>query len=351
MENGFVRIRLDSTHGTLISLVEKESGKEFISAGKFSTPAFHGQPNMKYSFLESDPDTSYDSSTAKASVMWLDRGPLRATLKAVHRWKQLTFEKRVSLFAHSADVEILTRILTRVPPATDPRSSQRRGEYPQAERSIKNGYWLAFAPGFLVDQVYRDFALGVEATKNERLQGLTFADLTNSEQGLLIVQSGCQYFRKENDGTWSNLVMREWESVFNNEYGFPNFAEFTHSLRAHGPEMDNGERTRAAVEFDNHFLTAVSNPNAPTLPAKKSFARVTPGNVLLSAFRKNSDASYEVRVLETAGNACTAKIALGFAASNAVEVDLKGRVTGKPMSAREITLPLKAWQFRTLRIT
>jgi alpha-mannosidase len=351
MENGFVRIRLDPTHGTLISLVEKESGKEFISAGKFSSPAFHGQPNMKYPFLDRDPDTSYDSSTAKGSVMWLGRGPLRATLKAVHRWKQLTFETRVSLFPHSANVEVLTRILTRVPPATDPRSSQRPGEYPQAERDIKNGYWLSFAPGFDVDEVYRDFPLGVEATKNERLHGLTFADLTNSEQGLLIVHSGCQYFRKEKDGTWSNLVMREWESVFNNEYGFPNFAEFTHSLRAHGAEMDNAERARAAAEFDNKFLIAISNSQRATLPGKKSFVRITPDNVLLSAFRKASDKSYEIRVLETAGESCITRIDLGFAASNAVEVDLKGRVIGKPMSAREISLPLRAWQFRTLRIT
>ncbi len=73
IENGYVRIRLDPTHGTLVSLVEKESGKEFISSEKFSTPAFHGQPNMKYPFLDKNPDTDYDSATAKSSVMWLEK--------------------------------------------------------------------------------------------------------------------------------------------------------------------------------------------------------------------------------------------------------------------------------------
>jgi alpha-mannosidase len=176
-------------------------------------------------------------------------------------------------------------------------------------------------------------------------------DITGADQGLLIIHSGCQYFRKESDGTWSNLLMREWESVFSGEYGFTNYAEFTHALLAHGPDMDDAQRSRVAVEFDSKFLTAVSISNTATLPAKKSFVRVSPDNVLLSAFRKCSESGYELRILETAGKETTAKVELGFPASHAVETDLLGRATGEPMEARNITLPLKPWQFRTLQIT
>jgi alpha-mannosidase len=344
IENGFVRIRLDATHGTLVSLVEKESGKEFISADKFSTPAFHGQPNMKYPFLAKDPDTAYDSTAAKASTMWLEKGPLRATLKAVHKWKQLTFETRVTLSAHSPGVEILSRVLTSVPPATD--------DFPEgrARRDINNGYWLAFAPSFATTGVYRDFPLGAEKTEHDRVHGVTFADLVSEDQGLLIIHSGCQYFRKEGDGTWSNLIMREWESYFSDEYGFPNYAELAHSLLAHGPEMDNAERTRAAIEFDSKLLSTVSTASTGSLPAKKSFVRVTPENVVLSAFRKRPDSGYELRLLETAGKAATAKVELGFPYTHAVETDLHGRATGQPLGGREITVPMKPWQFRTLQI-
>jgi alpha-mannosidase len=346
IENPFVHVRLDPSHGGLTSLVEKKSGKEFISAAKFSTPAFHGQPNLKYPFLEKAPDTSYDSTTAKASVMWLEKGPLRATLKAVHKWKQLTFETRVTVSGYSRNVEILSRVLTSVPPALDGFPNGGR-----AERNINNGYWLAFAPAFATDEVYRDFPLGVEPTKQGRLHGLTFADLTNADQGLLIIHSGSQYFRKESDGTWSNLVMREWESHFTNEYGFPNYAEFNHALLAHGPEMDSAQRTRAAMEFDSRFLTTVSTATSGDLPGKQSFVRISPDNVLLSAFRKRPDSGYELRLLETTGQPATARVALGFHASHAVETDLRGRVTGKSMDAREISLAMKPWQFRTLQIS
>jgi hypothetical protein len=276
--------------------------------------------------------------------MWLEKGPLRATLKAVHRWRQLTFETRVTLSAHSPNVEVISRVLTSVPPALD--------DFPEgrAQRDINNGYWLAFAPSFATTGVHRDFPLGTEKTDHDRLHGVTFADLVSEDQGLLIVHSGCQYFRKESDGTWSNLIMREWESYFSDEYGFPNYAELTHSLLAHGPEMDDAQRTRAAMEFDSKFLTSVSTTSSGSLPAKKSFVRVSPDNVLLSAFRKRPDSGYELRILETAGKAADAKVELGFAATHAIETDLHGRATGKPMAGKEIALAVKPWQFRTLQV-
>jgi alpha-mannosidase len=350
MENSFVRVRVDPTHGGLVSLVEKKSQMEFISPEKFSTPAFHGQPNLTFPFLEAEPDRYYDSTAAHGEVTWLQKGPLQATVKAVHKWKQLTFETQVTLYAHSPRVEVLSRVLTKVPPATDPRSAKLPGDYPRAERNIHNGYWLAFAPGFATESVHRDFPLGSEATKHDRVHGLTYVDLLGADRGLLVVHSGCQYFRKEEDGTWSNLVMREWESEFSDEYGFPNYVEFTHSLLAHGLVLDSAERARAAMECDCRPLTATSYVNSGQLPTKKSFLRVSPDNVLVSAFRRRSDGGYELRLLETAGRAAEAKVELGFAASIAVETNLHGQPTDKPVSGKEIALSMKPWQFRTLQI-
>jgi glycosyl hydrolase family 38 len=305
---------------------------------------------MKYPFLAHEPDGSYDSAMAKASLEWVEKGPLQATLKAEHKWKQLSFETRVTLGAHSPNVQILSRILTEVPPATDPRSAKLRGEYAHAERDINQGYWLAFAPAFATERVYRDFPLGVESTKREGLHGLTFVDLAGSDQGLLIVHSGCQYFHKESDGTWSNLVMREWESQFTDEYGFPNYAEFTHTLLAHGPAIDDARRLRAAMEFDSKFLTALSHITSGNLPEKKSFVRVSPGNILVSTFRKRPDRGYELRLLETTGKEADAHVELGFDVSHTVETDLHGRPTAKPLEGKKITLSMKPWQFRTLQI-
>lgn len=350
MENSHVRIRLDPAHGGLVSLIEKQSGKQFLSGDKFSSPVFRGQPNLKYPFLAPDPDTSYDSSNATATIQWLEKGPLRGTLKAVHKWKQLTFESRITLCAYSPNVQILTRLFTRVPPATDPRSAKIPGDYPRAERNINHGYWVAFSPSFTVEHVCRDFPLGSEPTKHERLHGLTFVDLEGMDRGLLVVHSGCQYFRKESDGTWSNLVMREWESLFTEEYGFPNYAEFNHVLLAHGPEMDGAGRVRAAMEFDSDLLTSVSHARTGDLPPRKSFVRISPDNILLSALRKRPDGGYELRVLETAGKPAAGKLEFGFPISHIRETDLCGRPRRGWISGRTVSLDMKPWQFRVLNM-
>lgn len=119
----------------------------------------------------SNPDTFFDSSSSRASLTWLEEGPLRATVRATHNWKQLTFETRITLRAHSTSVEVVRRGLTHLPPATDPQKNRR------AERDIQEGYWLVFAPAFTPVSVHRDFPLGMEKTSHDRFHGLTFADL------------------------------------------------------------------------------------------------------------------------------------------------------------------------------
>ena len=100
---------------------------------------------------------------------------------------------------------------------------------------------------------------------------------------------------------------------------------------------------------DSKLLTAVSSAGGGNLSAKKSFLRINPDDILVSALRKRPDNGYELRLLETAGKAATAKVELGFAFTRIVETDLHGR-TGKPIAGKELSVTMKPWQFRTLRI-
>jgi len=344
IENDHVRLRLNPTHGGIAELVEKKSGKKFLSGERLSTPTFHGVPNLQYPFLVSEPDATYNSGLMEGKILWLEKGPLRATLKSIHKWKQLTYETRVSLSVHSAHVEVLTRVFMSVPPAVDDFPSGH------AERDINHGYWLTFAPAFETNEVRRDFPLGVETTKSSRLHGLSFVDLCGNDRGLLILHSGSQYFRKESDGTWSNLMVREWDSVFTKSYGYPDHAEFRHSLCPHGTELDDIQRVRKAMEFDSGLFTNASAIDSADSPAR-SFLKVNPDNVLVSAFRSHPDGGFELRVLEIAGRPATAKISAGFAWTHVVETDLRGRPVGEPLEGPEPQLALRPWQFRTLRFT
>lgn len=123
---------------------------------------------------------------------------------AQHEWKYLKFETRVTVTAGLPYVEVLSRILAFVPPLRDARP----------RKEIKEGYWFSLAPAFRPASVIRDYPLAVEPTGKDAFHALTFVDLVGKDAGLLVLHAGTQWFRKEEHGVFSNLVMREWESYY-----------------------------------------------------------------------------------------------------------------------------------------
>ena len=149
------------------------------------------------------------------------------------------------------------------------------------------GYWLSLLPGFPVAKVLRDFPFGVEETKKEAqkdtqkfgFEALTFVDLLGEDLGLLLLHMGTQFFRREPSGAVSNLVMREWESFFTKEYGWPNYAEYRHALLPHGAKLSNAERLRAGAALARPLACVVQQPGDGDLPLSKSFLEVQPSAV------------------------------------------------------------------------
>jgi len=168
-----------------------------------------------------NPPAFFDSGASKAKIDWLAQGPLWCTLRAQHAWRYLNFETRVTLAAGSPYLDVTSRILALVPPHSD-----------ASPPDIKEGYWFSFVPSFSVTKVLRDFPFGVEETKNPAFHAQTFVDLLGQDRGLLVLHAGTQYFQQEASGQVSNLVMREWESYFTHEYGWPTPESRTVSWRS-----------------------------------------------------------------------------------------------------------------------
>jgi hypothetical protein len=247
---------------------------------------------------------------SKSDVHWTEKGPLRATIRTRHRWALLKFEIDVTLHAGSPQVDVVTRVLAEVPPPPD--TYQENGGFPV---HIKEGYWLTLAPGFELASVVRDFPLGVEPTTHDALQALTFLDLLGKECGLLVLHSGTQYFNRAADGVFSNLLMREWESFWSGDNGWPRYCEYRHALIPHAPGIANPQRLRAAAEFTHKLISVVGLPQTGSLPRRKGFITVSPESVQLSAFRKKPGAGYELRVVEVEGQESAAAVELPALAS------------------------------------
>ena len=368
MENEYLEVRLDRVTGALCSLVDKATGREMLNARTGGWPTFSGTGQLdalSAGYLERirrersmEELSRFDSSQSKAQIEWTEKGPVRATVKAFHGWELLQFETRVTLSTHSPLVEVVSRILTNVPPVADMQvvSYIRTQTPPVAQMEfpveIKEGYWLSFTPAFEPRSVIRDFPFGIEATEKRYGHALTFLDLVGDEAGILLLHPGTQYFKRRDDGTVSNLLVREWESHFSGEYGFPRYAEYRHALMPHGVGFTNEDRVRASGAFSHSFIAVVGPPGKGDMPARKGFVSVSPENVQLSALRKKPGCGMEIRVVEVAGKKADATMHLDLPFAGACETDLLGRkVADVSRHNDKISFHIKPWQFRTFELT
>jgi hypothetical protein len=293
------------------------------------------------------PSTGADWRTvSKSDMRWIEKGPLRATIRARHNWPLLKFASYVTLYAGLPHVEVVTRVLAEAPPPPD--KYDEHGRFPTR---IKEGYWLTFASGFEVGTVLRDFPLGVEPTTHDALQALTFLDLVGKDCGLLVLHAGTQYFNRDADGVFSNLLMREWESFYSGESGFPRYSEYRHALMPHGPSIANAGRLRAAAGFTQKLITLVGKPQSGSLPKRKGFITVGPEGVQLSAFRKKEGPGFELRVVEVEGQEAAATVQLEVPVAGAVETNLIGKKVGEvSRSGSKLNFKIQPWKIRTFEV-
>ncbi len=380
MENKFVKVKLGSTHGAVISLIDKRTGKELLNPAKSPFPVFKGTPNQDYSlrnaFLRGKykpqelvcpaefdssqsvaeimrpeqageaPNYAYWNTISRSDIRWMEKGPLRATLRARHNWPLLKFETDITLCAGSPRVEVVSRALAEIPPAPDKLDAQ--GRFPI---EIQRGYWLKFAPAFQAVSVIRDYPLAIEPTERPAFQARTFVDLVGKDAGLLLLHSGTQYFKWENDGVLANLLMREWESFFSGEYGWPRYAEYRHALVPHTGELTNAARLQAAAEFSQDLLTRAGPPLTGELPARKSFVAVSPENAQITAFRRKEGRHMEIRMVEVEGKNSGVSVEFNFPVNSAVETNLLGQKVGDvAREEKRLKFEIQPWKIRTFEL-
>lgn len=339
LENSFVRVKIDPATGAVNSLVDKRTGNETLKPEVSEFPVLKGKPNTAYPLRRNIP-TEYDSSKSKAEVSWIENGPVRCTVKARYSFAHLLYETYVSLSADLPYAEVTTRVLSEVPPKRD-----------DDPKEIKEGYWLSFAPAFKPEAVIRDYPLAVEATKKSAFHALSFVDLTASDTGLLVLHPGTQYFRFEPNGALSNLIMREWESYYSNEYGWPRYAEYRHALQPHGPGFTNADRLRASTDFNQKLIPVLGQPRTGSLPPRMSFLSVNPEGVQLSEFRRALGGGFELRVADVSGQSSQVSVKFSMLVRTAVKTNLLGAKTGVATVLGDgVSFKIGPWKFQTLAL-
>ena len=351
LENTKVRVSLDPVSGAVRSLFDKAGGRELLSNGVQPFPTLTGEANGS-SPLARPPQTPvppYDTSKTQAQFTWIETGPLRARVRATHPdTRGLRFEITVTLMAESADVDVGVRVFSDLPPKTG-EAKVNGWQFPL---EIHEGYWLELAPGFAVETVLRDYPFGAEPCRKDAVQTLSWLDLMAADgSGLLVVHSGTQYFKRRAKGSFANLVLREWESHFTGEFGWPRTCAYRYVLRPHAAGFTNTERVQAVAAFDHKPRCVVGVPQAGALPPRHSFLSIT--GATLSAFRREPGVKgSELRLIECDGQAAQARVATSLPLKTRQPTDAMGRASAgaapAPLSGE---IPLRPFQLQQLHLS
>ena len=351
LENEFVRVTLDPVSGAVRSLVDKRSGRDCLRGAERAFPTLTGEANGS-SPLARPPNTPvapYDTAKTQAQFTWLETGPVRARVRATHpETRGLRFEITVSLTAGSPDVEVAVRVFPDLPP----KVGEAKINGWQFPLEITEGYWLELVPGFAVDQVLRDYPFGAEPTAKPAFTALTWLDLLAADgSGLLVVHSGTQYFKRRADGSFANLVVREWESHFTGEFGWPRTCAYRYQLRPHGPGLTTVERGQAAAAFDLKPRCVVLPPPSGNAPRRASLVAVEGPGAMLSAFRRPAagDARCELRVIEGEGAPGEARITTPLPLATRQDSDALAQPRGETVPL-DAAVALRPWEIRTFQL-
>ena len=155
----------------------------------------------------------------------------------------------------------------------------------------------------------------------------------------------------------SNLVMREWESFFTRDIGWPIYAEYRHVLVPHVPaegkaEFHNADALRAAAELDRPLLCRVAAPQKGELPLTKGFLSAGPSNVMVTTLRRKPSGQLELRAVEVDGRPADAEVAVGLSHAQAVETDLLGaKRADADLHDGRLRFKTDPWKIRTFEIT
>jgi alpha-mannosidase len=145
--------------------------------------------------------------------------------------------------------------------------------------------------------------------------------------------------------------MREWESFWSHEFGWPRYSEYRHLLQPHGKSFSNAARVRAAEGFSQKLLTVVDQAQTASLPLAKSFATISPENAHLTVFRKKENQGFELRTVDIGGKEVQASIQLAMPVASASETNLLGKkIADVSSSSNKLTFGLHPWRVNTFEI-
>ncbi|MGH2515167.1 MAG: alpha-mannosidase [Ktedonobacterales bacterium] len=322
LENAWFAVEFDD-HGEIVSCVDKRmlGGRQLVPAGQALNrlQAFEDRPT---NFDALDIDATYERAPlplGDASVEILERGPVRATVRVLRRFRASTIEQRISLYGTTPRIDFTTRIdwheqhvLLKAAFPLDVRSRTATAEiqYGAVERSThRNTSW--------------------DAARFETVAH-RWIDISEASYGVSLLNDG-RYGHDAHDNVLRITLLRSPTDP--DPEADQGLHEVTYSLYPHLGDWRAGGTVAAAYALNRPPYVVSPPPAGQDVATSQSehaaFAALLQSgaaNVVLEAVKRHeSGDGLVVRIYEAHGARCRAEIRAALPLGSVIECDLLER--------------------------
>jgi len=351
LENEFLRVEFNPASGNIARLYDKQNKREALRSEGHFLVALEDTEEQSKKIQETGDEKAghawdigltgnkWDLSKAD-SIELTERGPVRATMRIVRRFRNSEFVQNVSLLAGVPRVDV-----------------EMSMDWRECNTFVKAGFAVNASSGKVAAEIPYG-AIERDQTGHEMVMG-KWVDISGGDYGVAILNNGRHGFDAKENVIRVSVIRGPIHPDPRADEGFHTFG---YSIYPHRGGWREGKVMFQALAFNSPLL-ALQEPehHRPTnpdsgelwgLPDTHSFVKTDSDHVILYALKQMEgfyDTDAIVRFFECAGRAGDVTIQLPYPV-RATETNLLEETVGPVAEGQTIRFHMKPWEIKTLRL-
>ena len=338
IENSFFKLTIDPKAGVITDLYDKLNKRSVFAAGSQADllQALWEDPHGMSAWTIGSITKTEDLLTA-TGVSLTTTGPAQAAVTVGHDFGKSKFTQQVTLYDAVPRIDIKLTA-----------DWQELGSGNAPSPMIKVAFPVGIKDGKATFEI--PFGSIERPTNGAEVPAQKWIDLSGPGYGVGLLND-CKYgFDVNKSIVRMTLLRSSYDPDRTPDQGMHGM---TYSLYPHKGDWREANTVRRGYELNEPLIGCVTGKHSGRLPKSKTFVWVSQPNLIVTAFKKAEDgASLILRLYETQGKPCKAKIALGVNARYAVEADLMERSIGRRIALKRggFTVNVGKYEIKTYKL-
>lgn len=332
LENQYLKLTFEPATGDIQQIFDKRTNKTLLS--RPSSLQFFADSGQYWDAWNIDPQYEQKQLSGLQLQSWSiqEKGPLRASVKSIRKFRGSTFYQEILLDAYSPRITIRNWV-----------------DWQEEHILVKTCFPLNLSASFATYEIPMGIICrstkGAEAKVKFEVPAQTWADLSGDGLGLSILND-CKYGYDAKPSQLRLTLLRSptWPDP-DSDRG-PH--EFTYQLVPHQGDWKDADIVQQAHFLNNPVQVYPSIGNA----VNRSFLSTASNKTILTAFKKAEDGkSWIIRLYESLGRAFQETIDFPYRLSAVHECDLmEHNIQPLPHHDKQFTCSFKPYEIKTFRV-